>query len=300
MALFFAETQGLRHELGSATDYHKNPDALKKVAKQFEALYLQMVLKSMRQASSVFESELFSGQELETYREMHDQQLAVELAQSGGLGLADMMVRQLTGQTVPDGIADVRPTRHEAPFIQPSFNRVAVSSKNQPTVQGAITPLSEDDQRQFIQRLLPEVQVVAKQMGVDPRILISQAALETGWGKHMLAKPDGSSSFNLFGIKADKQWAGDKVVAKTTEFQEGLMQLTKATFKAYKNFAESCQDYVHLLRNNPRYDKAMQAATQPRGFVQALASSGYATDPQYAQKVWKIFKSPLMQRVSSK
>ncbi|MGE9764180.1 MULTISPECIES: flagellar assembly peptidoglycan hydrolase FlgJ [Pseudomonadaceae] len=146
---------------------------------------------------------------------------------------------------------------------------------------------SADD---FISTMLPMAERAAKRIGVDPRYLVAQAALETGWGKKMIAQRDGSSSHNLFGIKTGSSWKGDSARATTTEFEKGKEVKEVASFRAYNSFEQSFQDYVSFLQNNDRYQGALDSASRPDQFMKELQRAGYATDPQYARKVNQIAK----------
>jgi flagellar protein FlgJ len=146
---------------------------------------------------------------------------------------------------------------------------------------------SADD---FISTMLPMAERAAKRIGVDPRYLVAQAALETGWGKKMIAQRDGSSSHNLFGIKSGSSWKGDSARATTTEFEKGKEVKEVASFRAYNSFEQSFQDYVSFLQNNDRYQGALDSAARPDQFMKELQRAGYATDPQYARKVNQIAK----------
>lgn len=144
---------------------------------------------------------------------------------------------------------------------------------------------SADD---FVATMLPMAERAAKRIGVDPRYLVAQAALETGWGKKMIAQRDGSSSHNLFGIKSGSSWGGDSARAVTSEYEHGKQVKEVASFRAYNSFEQSFQDYVSFLQNNDRYQGALDSAARPEQFMKELQRAGYATDPQYARKVSQI------------
>ncbi|MDF3931550.1 flagellar assembly peptidoglycan hydrolase FlgJ [Pseudomonas citronellolis] len=146
---------------------------------------------------------------------------------------------------------------------------------------------SADD---FVSTMLPMAERAAKRIGVDPRYLVAQAALETGWGKKMIAQRDGSSSHNLFGIKSGSSWQGDSARAVTSEYANGKQVKEVASFRAYNSFEQSFQDYVSFLQNNDRYQGALDSAARPEQFMKELQHAGYATDPQYARKVSQIAK----------
>ncbi|SDH96553.1 flagellar protein FlgJ [Pseudomonas delhiensis] len=144
---------------------------------------------------------------------------------------------------------------------------------------------SADD---FVATMLPMAERAARRIGVDPRYLVAQAALETGWGKKMIAQRDGSSSHNLFGIKSGSSWKGDSARAVTSEYENGKQVKEVASFRAYNSFEQSFQDYVSFLQNNDRYQDALDSAARPEQFMKELQRAGYATDPQYARKVSQI------------
>jgi len=226
-----------------------DPETLRAAAKQFEALFTKMMLESMRSAS--YGDPMFGSDQGDMYQDMADDQLAVQLSQGRGLGLADMLIRQLSGG-------------------------VASSTAVKPAPDAA-TP---EEREQFISRLMPHATEAARELGVDPRNLIAQAALETGWGR---SQPGDSN--NLFGIKAGPGWNGASVQANTEEFAGGESQRVDADFRAYGSPRESVQDYVRLIRDNPRYAGALNTGSDTQAFAVALQRGGYATDPDYARKL---------------
>jgi len=146
---------------------------------------------------------------------------------------------------------------------------------------------SADD---FVATMMPMAERAAKRIGVDPRYLVAQAALETGWGKKMIAQRDGSSSHNLFGVKSGSNWDGASARAVTSEYENGKQVKEVASFRAYNSFEQSFQDYVSFLQNNDRYQGALDSTSRPDKFMKELQRAGYATDPQYARKVSQIAK----------
>ncbi|WP_160286232.1 flagellar assembly peptidoglycan hydrolase FlgJ [Pseudomonas sp. QL9] len=146
---------------------------------------------------------------------------------------------------------------------------------------------SADD---FVATMMPMAERAAKRIGVDPRYLVAQAALETGWGKKMIAQRDGSSSHNLFGVKSGSNWDGASARAVTSEYENGKQVKEVASFRAYNSFEQSFQDYVSFLQNNDRYQGALDSTARPDQFMKELQRAGYATDPQYARKVSQIAK----------
>ena len=148
---------------------------------------------------------------------------------------------------------------------------------------------------EFTHHILPYAEKAAKELGVSPLVLVSQAALETGWGKAVTQHKNGSSSFNLFNIKADKRWDGDRVIKSTLEYDNGLAKHEKASFRAYDSYSDSFDDYVDFLRTNSRYDNVLRHQGNDQSYIKDLHKAGYATDPNYADKVLNILKRDSMQ-----
>lgn len=255
--------------------------ALSEVARQFETVFLKMMLKSMR--DTVPESGLFDSQKSKFYESMYDDQISLDLSKKGTLGLADTIVRQLGGHQ-----AEGKTT----PFSIPDYRERAVQ-KIQGALQSNVTKLKAVKQdirspEQFIDTLWPHAQMAAKALGVDPKILLAQSALETGWGQHMIKHRNGQNSFNLFGIKASNGWQGKTVNVPTLEYENGVAVRKQATFRAYDSYEQSFNDYVQFLQQNPRYKSALSQANSTEGFVKGLQKAGYATDPAYAKKILSI------------
>jgi peptidoglycan hydrolase FlgJ len=257
----YTDLQGLTTLRASAKADPRSAETLKEVASQFEAIFTQMVLKSMREASSG--DELFGSSEGNLYRDLYDQQVALLLSKRQGLGLADMLVRQLGGQT----------------------NSTAGTKGNARAEPAA-----------FVKMLWPYAETAAKSLGVAPEALVSQAALETGWGRAMIRKPNGSPSYNVFGIKADGGWRGATASSPTLEYVDGVAQRGRAVFRAYSSYAEGFDDYVKLLRDDPRYSDALQRPGDVQAFLQGLAKAGYATDPAYASKIRSVLDGDTLQQ----
>ncbi|TBN42151.1 flagellar assembly peptidoglycan hydrolase FlgJ [Pseudomonas sp. BGI-2] len=143
---------------------------------------------------------------------------------------------------------------------------------------------------EFVNTMLPMAKEAADRIGVDPRYLVAQAALETGWGKSVMRAQDGSSSHNLFGIKASSSWKGESARAITSEFRNGEMVKETAQFRSYDSYKDSFHDLVTLLQTNNRYQDVVKSADNPEQFVRELQKAGYATDPDYASKISQIAK----------
>jgi peptidoglycan hydrolase FlgJ len=296
----YTDFQGLS---GLRAESRKNdPETLREVAGQFEALFIQMMLKSMRDAS--LGEGLMDSEHVKTYQTMFDQQIALDLSKRSKLGLADMMVRQLspradaqagapdkTQMTVDSG------TPPGAPLVMP-----AVPLQTQPTGTPGQKPVQDwrpDTPESFVKQLWPHAQRAADELGTAPELLVAQAALETGWGQHMIRGQDGRNSFNLFGIKADAHWQGARALTETVEFRDGLMCRERAPFRAYSSLAESFADYVSFLKANPRYRQALDKAGDASAFAQALSAAGYATDPDYHGKIKQIMDSSRLREAVS-
>lgn len=288
---------------------HDPKAALNETARQFESLFIQMALKSMRQA--VPNGGLMNGKQSQMFRDMYDQQLAVELGKRSSLGFSDMLVRQLGGDTSSDGSkpgmtlndyrgsALLRPktgssehATNESPKSIAQDTARTSNSTRAPhrTADTALQARPFANPEEFVNVLWPHAQEAAAELGVDPKLLLAQAALETGWGKSMATRGNNERSHNLFGIKADRQWDGRHMVARTLEYAGGQTVRNRAAFRAYDDYAESFRDYVQFLKTNPRYAAALKHADNPRQFMASLQKAGYATDPNYARKVLSIYK----------
>ena len=253
--------------------------AVDEVARQFESLFTQMMLRSMRDAS--FGGGLLDSQQSRFYRDMYDQQLAIELSSQRGLGLAEVIKRQLQGMQPASG-AGRTPTDYRVQAITPAPIDPATPAEAPPVLDG--TPEG------FVHTLWPAAEKAARELGLPPEALLAQAALETGWGAHVMTRADGSSSHNLFGIKADERWSGERVTVTTLEYRDGVAVRTRADFRAYTDWEESFTDYVRFVRDNPRYRQALEVADDPQRYFEALQKAGYATDPAYAEKIQRILE----------
>ena len=278
--------------------------ALDEAAKQFEAIFVQMMLKSMRKAQDVMadKDSPFNSEQVKFYRDMHDTQIASDLASNGSIGLAEIIVRQL-GKT-GDGYMPAGALRNDGNLSSINRNTIVSTQNaqeevlgNQPikTFQSFKTAAFEDIQS-FIEQLYPVAQEAAAQLGIDPKALLAQAAIETGWGQHMIHNTSGQNSHNLFGIKADRRWQGDRAMVNTIEFDQGVPATKKAPFRVYDSFADSMQDYVGFVKQNPRYEEAVKQSQSPQDFFAELQKAGYATDPDYAKKVLSVLDGEQLKR----
>ncbi len=268
--------------------------SLAEVARQFESLLMGEMIKAMRQAG-LGEGILDNDQSL-FYRDMFDKQLALHLSESGGMGLAAAIERQLGG--TPAGPVD--DPKEIADYLD---SRVAVVAA--PDTRGyhsAMSPAEVDsdpadwDSGDFVRNLWPWAVEAAKQIGLRPQALLAQAALETGWGRYMLRQPDGSPSNNLFNIKADQRWSGASVAVESLEYEQGMAVKRRSRFRAYQSLRDSFQDYVALVRQSPRYSDAVAQADDPQRYFVALQRGGYATDPRYADKIRAVMEGEEMRR----
>lgn len=289
--------------------------ALRAAAQQFEAIFMNMLFKGMRAANKVFEDEEnpFSSRDVEFFQDMLDNQMASEMSSQGSLGLADLMVKQLSpGGTANHTPADFLPAQritgsgHNAiaqtaddsrvPYANAASTQVANNRRSDNLVLAEQPDWAPATPMEFLERLAPYAQRAAERSGIAPESMLAQAALETGWGRHVVTDENGSSN-NLFNIKADSRWQGESAETMTTEYYNGKPTRENAWFRAYGSVAESFDDYVRFLQDNPRYTQALEQGDNPHRFVEALQQAGYATDPAYARKLQTIMQSDVMQRV---
>jgi peptidoglycan hydrolase FlgJ len=239
------------------------------VAAQVEALFLQMMLKSMRDANIGDEN---ASNEMGMYQDMFDKQVALTISQHTDLGIGAMLKRQLTGKT-------------PAPSLK-SLNTDA-SAVSAPVAAAAQSAMAESPS-DFVDQVLPSIRRAASELGVDPMGMLAQAALETGWGQRMPRNADGSPSLNMFGIKAGEEWTGARATADSVEFSNGIATPRRSAFRSYGSIQESVSDFAHLLQNSPRYRDALAAGGDSQRYVEHMGKSGYATDPEYANKLNQI------------
>lgn len=274
--------------------------AIKGAARQFEAMFMQLVLKSMREATP--KSGLLDSTAGETYTGMLDQQLSTSLA--GRTGLAEMIERQLTRYMQPAGAAASTENTRAAPA--PAIGRaaatrsaavpVAAAAERAPTAAaGEATPRSgiggATVQSVFVNRMWDHALLAQRETGLPAKFIISQAALESGWGTREISGADGMRSFNLFGIKATGGWQGRTVEAVTTEYENGVALRKTEKFRAYNNYGEAFRDWARLLAGNPRYAAVLAQGGDAAGFAQGLQRAGYATDPNYGAKLQRVIET---------
>lgn len=283
--------QGLQSLKSSAAASPHDPATLRAVAQQFESLLINMMMKSVREAK--LGDGLFDTDQTRLYQDLFDQQLSLTLAQGKGLGIADLLVRSLT----PQGAAAAhalgtyqKPLRRSTASLSiPPEAREAGSAATPPaaaTPGGPIAASPED----FVALVLPDAEAAGAALGVDPLALVAQAALESNWGRQIPAA-DGTSSFNLFGIKADAGWGGRRTVKETLEYSGGVPERRREPFRAYESVAHGFEDYVAFLKSQPRYSAALQQGQDGEAFAIALHRAGYATDPDYSTKMTAVLRS---------
>ena len=330
--------------------------ALKEAAQQFEAIFMKMLLSSMRKAQDVLESDSpFNSESTKFYRDMHDQQMAVELSSNGSLGLTDLIVRQLGGDSsnfTPSSVlrndgnltsvkdnnlesnkeasntnsliekmlankSQIKPDidipfagnyrEDNALLINPNLgtsqlnlselnknnkgNNKEVSKSESVNNLSSISKARFNEPKDFVNALIKPAQQVQQQLGVPFEVVIAQAALETGWGQKIIKQANGASSNNLFNIKADKRWNGESVTKDTLEFEQGTMVKKSEPFRTYQSMTDSVKDYINFLSTSERYQDALQSPNNVEHFLHGIQKAGYATDPQYANKILGTLKT---------
>ncbi|APG17631.1 flagellar rod assembly protein/muramidase FlgJ [Kosakonia radicincitans DSM 16656] len=276
------------------TETRQDPQAnLRPVARQVEGMFVQMMLKSMRE--TLPKDGIFSSDSTRLYTSMYDQQIAQQMTAGKGLGLADMMVKQMAAQ---QGSAE--PAEQAAQQVPMKFPLETVTSyQNQALTQlvrkampkapdGSDEPLSGDS-KDFLAQLSLPARLASEQSGVPHHLILAQAALESGWGQRQIPRENGEPSFNIFGVKATPGWKGPTTEITTTEYENGEAVKVKAKFRVYSSYLEALSDYVGMLTRNKRYAAVTTAATPEQG-AQALQNAGYATDPNYARKLTSMIQ----------
>jgi len=249
-----------------------SPQAISAVAQQVEALFLQMMLKSMRDAGS---SNNPDSNEMNMYQDMFDKQVALTISQHQDLGIGAMLKRQLSAKpAAPAGAAALKSAQASTSPLPAAAQASAAQSPGE-----------------FVDQVMPTIRRAASALGLNPLGLLAQAALETGWGQRMPRTADGRPSFNMFGIKAGDSWTGARATADTMEFSNGVATPRRTAFRAYGSIEDSVNDFANLLRNSPRYRDAVAAGNDTQAYVDGIGKSGYATDPEYASKLSQILNS---------
>jgi flagellar protein FlgJ len=270
--------------------------SVKAVAQQFEAMFTSMMLKTMRNA--VPQSEIGQSNETRMFQGMFDDQLSQNLASHRGLGIAALIERQMTRTDLiaPKDLPthkSGKPLTIPVPAALQNAQQAQDSAKGQKT--DSATPLAD-----FVDAVVSQARKAADAIGVAPHLLAAQAALETAWGKRKIVDASGNDSFNLFGIKAGKGWQGKVAHVATTEFENGQAVKKVQPFRVYGSYGEAMEDYARLVKDNGRYQQALNQGGDARAFAAGLQQGGYATDPNYAQKLERVANSKTLQRVAMK
>lgn len=297
---FALDAQGL----GSLKQSAKagSPEALKGAATQFEAMFINQMMKSMRDATP--QDGLTDNQQTKMFTSMLDQQLSQNLAKRG-MGLADVLTRQLSVQTDAKALAigSESSTAVGRDGVAAALE-IPLKPKAGPLKEGLDAGLQTQGISASGRAQAPHVQAFQEKLGahaaaaeqvtgVPAKFMLGQAALETGWGKRMIRNADGTNSNNLFGIKAGPGWKGKVATAVTTEYVNGVAHRRVEKFRAYDTPADSFKDYARMLANNPRYEKVINSNGDASAFAHGLQRAGYATDPNYGHKLSKIIKNSL-------
>lgn len=262
----------------------KTPDqALRAAAQQFEAVFMNMMLKSMRDATP--QDGAMDNEQTKMFTGMLDQQLAQNMSSGRGIGLADMLVKQLGQSGQASSLSSALRNQQLAPgALNPQSSTISPGAPAVPSAYNAAT------QQDFVSQMLPHALKASNASGVPPELMLSQAALESSWGRRQILMPDGTSSHNLFGIKATANWHGKVAEVMTTEYKNGVAYKQLEKFRAYDSYDEAFKDYAGMLSSNPRYAGVMQQSGNPVGMALAMQNAGYATDPKYAEKLVGVMK----------
>lgn len=306
----------------------QDPQAgVKAAAQEFEAMLLAMMLKSMR--SSLSQDGPFDSDATRFYTQLYDQQIAQQLSKQGGLGMARMIEEQMqrflppsaqqtadaSAKTNSDAEADGAVAlaaqrvawRHTTMPLNPLIGaeRIAAASAANATNTtngssgvggtGSVAGADASARREFVNRIWPHAVEASQDTGIPAHFLIAHAALESGWGKREISRTDGTSSYNIFGIKASKSWQGATTEVPTTEYIDGQAQSVRDSFRAYGSYGEAFRDYASLLRSNPRFSDVL-GQTNGTNFARSLQQAGYATDPMYADKLSRIISGTTLRQ----
>lgn len=253
--------------------------AIKETSRQLESLFMNELMKSMR--STTMSSGLFDNSGTEMGTQMLDQQYATQLSGLPG-GLADLIARQLEKQM---GLAP-----SPVPLVPGKLpaTDAAITSATRPRIPQKA--YAED----FVRRHTPAADAAAADTGIPASFILSQAALESGWGRKEIRNADGSSSHNVFGIKATPDWKGATTEVVTTEYVNGQPRKLTQSFRAYASYEDSFRDWARMLKQSPRYAAVVErSGGSAQAFAQGLQRAGYATDPQYADKLGRVINTTL-------
>lgn len=354
----YLDIAGLQQLKAKASANPDNKEALQQAAEHFESIFINMMMKSMRKANAVFEEgNPMHSNTTKFFRDMYDQQIATDMASKGSLGLADIIVQQLsndpkdyknadilrndasfqrhefnvmTKALSPEADAEEKPSgadlftiNQATNFNQPAQNSASFANefnqivddtfkqagltvnavKTAKAPEPASTSVSErpiidfDSPKAFVSQIWDHAKKAAREIGLNPAVMVAQSALETGWGKHIIDDNNGGSSFNLFNVKAHRDWDGEKSAQTTLEFENGVAVKKREPFRVYNDFSESFSDFIGFLKGNGRYEEALNQTDDAEQFLQSLQDAGYATDPRYADKILGILKSDSFQSI---
>jgi flagellar protein FlgJ len=271
--------------------------SIKDASRQFETLFVNMLLKSMRDAAP--QDGPLDSEQTRMYTGMLDQQLAQAMS-ARGIGLADVMAKQLLRGSGAAAAGVNAPALDPASILGGAarYPQTAPAVPAAPTGEaGAAAPVGTTQKaRDFINRMWPHAVDAAKATGLPPHFILGQAALESGWGSRDIKAKDGSTTHNLFGVKAGRSWDGETAAVKTTEFVNGVKQKVVDKFRQYSSYGDAFKDYANLLKNNPRFASVLQAGNDPAAFANGLQKAGYATDPAYAAKLQRIITGSVLRQ----
>lgn len=277
--------------------------AIKEASKQFEAIFMQQMLKGMRDANATMSPGMLDNSGTKLGTEMLDQQFSKEMTGRAG-GLAELIEKQLQRQ-IGDPLATMaseaaaNPARPE-PARKSFLSRVFSRDTETTAAQKPISLQGREKQVDFLKRHEDAAKAAEASSGIPATFMMAQAAHESGWGRREIRNADGSTSHNVFGIKAGPGWTGKTTDVTTTEVIGGQARKVTAKFRAYSSYEESFKDYANMMKNNPRYAKVVENSESAQGFAKGLQRAGYATDPQYADKLTKMINTTLrLQRATA-
>jgi flagellar protein FlgJ len=291
------DVQGLEPLKGQAAASPHDPATLRAVAQQFEALMINMMMKSMREAK--LGDGLFDSDQTRLYQDLFDEQLSLSMSQGKGLGIADLLVRSLTphGAAAAHGLGTYGKQPRRGPSIASAISGAwhggGVAALGAGGGGGGGTSAIAHSPKEFVALVMPDAEAAGAELGVDPLALVAQAALESNWGRQIPAA-DGASSNNLFGIKADAGWTGRRTVKDTLEYSQGVAERRREPIRAYASVGHGFEDYVAFLKGNDRYAAALQQGTDGEAYAVALHRAGYATDPDYSTKMTAILRGSIL------
>jgi flagellar protein FlgJ len=274
-----------------------SPEALKTAATQFESMFINMMMKSMRDATP--QDGLLDNQQTKMFTSMLDQQMSQNMAKRG-VGLADVLIRQLGAQAANAQALAIGGDQNAAATDALPGADALMKTRVAAPAPSAAPALNSSGKPQaphvasFQQKLGADAEAASKATGIPAKFMLGQAALESGWGKREIKNADGSASHNLFGIKAGPGWKGKVATAVTTEYVNGVPQTRVEKFRAYDSYADGFKDYAKMLATNPRYEKVLASAGDASSFAHGLQKAGYATDPNYAVKLSRIITHSLV------